>query len=124
MLKNKYWAFIFFILLFSLAGIPPLGGFLAKLLIFLELLKNFNFFFTFFLIILSSLSVYYYIKIVKVIFFEPTLKISNAFCLVNNKSLSNLELWLISISIITLVLTCVFPNIILFIANKLSLGLI
>lgn len=124
MLKNKYWAFIFFILLFSLAGIPPLGGFLAKLLIFLELLKNFNFFFTFFLIILSSFSVYYYIKIVKVIFFEPTLKISNAFCLVNNKSLSNLELWLISISIITLILTCVFPNIILFIANKLSLGLI
>ena len=85
---------------------------------------NFNFFFTFFLIILSSLSVYYYIKIVKVIFFEPTLKISNAFCLVNNKSLSNLELWLISISIITLILTCVFPNLILFIANKLSLGLI
>jgi len=48
MFKNKYWAFIFFILFFSLAGIPPLGGFLAKFLIFLELLKNFNFFFTFF----------------------------------------------------------------------------
>jgi NADH-quinone oxidoreductase subunit N len=40
MSKNKYWAFVFFILFFSLAGIPPLGGFLAKFLIFLELLKR------------------------------------------------------------------------------------
>jgi NADH-quinone oxidoreductase subunit N len=124
MLKNKYWAFIFFILFFSLAGIPPLGGFMAKFLIFLELLKNFNFFFTFFLIILSSFSVYYYIKLVKVIFFEPTLKISNSFCLVNNKSLSSIELWLISINVTALMLACIFPNIILFISNKLSLGLI
>lgn len=123
-LKNKYWAFVFFILFFSLAGIPPLGGFIAKFLIFLELLKNFDFFFTFFLIILSSLSVYYYIKIVKVIFFEPTKKISNSFCLINNQSLSSVELWFISDSLIILILACVFPNIILFIANKLSLGLI
>ena len=124
MSKNKYWAFVFFILFFSLAGVPPLGGFLAKFLIFLELLKNFNFFFTFFLIILSSLSVYYYIKIVKIIFFEPTLKVSNSFCLINNKSLNITELWLISFSITVLSLSCVFPNIILFISNKLSLGLI
>jgi len=97
---------------------------MAKFLIFLELLKNFNFFFTFFLIILSSFSVYYYIKLVKVIFFEPTLKISNSFCLVNNKSLSSIELWLISINVTALMLACIFPNIILFISNKLSLGLI
>lgn len=122
--KNKYWAFTFFILFFSLAGIPPLGGFLAKFLIFLELLKNFNFFFTFFLIILSSLSVYYYIKIVKVIFFEPTLKISNSFSLIINKSLNNVELWIISLSVVLLLLSCIFPNIFLFISNKLSLGLI
>lgn len=123
-IKNKYWSLIFFLIFFSLAGIPPLGGFMAKFLIFLELLKNFNFFSTFFLIVLSSLAVYYYIKIIKIIFFESTIQSSNILCIITNKFISNNEYLIITISLLVIILICIFPNIFLLFSNKLVIGLI
>ena len=61
-----------FIVFFSIAGIPPFVGFLSKLFILVELLKNFFTFTVILLTIISSISVYYYIKIVKISFFETT----------------------------------------------------
>jgi NADH-quinone oxidoreductase subunit N len=75
---NKISSFSFLAALFSVAGIPPFCGFLAKILIILSLVEA-NFFFTSFIIVLiSSVSAFYYIRIVKAFFFETkNVKIKN-----------------------------------------------
>ena len=67
---NKTWAFSNILIFFSLAGIPPLVGFFSKFLIVFSLVESKNLVSSFFLLILSVVSVYYYIKMIKIIFFE------------------------------------------------------
>jgi len=69
---NKLWAFSFVIIFFSVGGIPPLTGFLSKIFILSEVVNNSSYLCALCLIIVSSISVFYYIRIVKVMFFEPT----------------------------------------------------
>lgn len=68
---NKIWAFSFLIIFFSIAGIPPLTGFLAKMLILYELIVYKTIIGATTLLIISSISVYYYIRMIKLIYFEP-----------------------------------------------------
>ena len=67
---NKIIAFIIIINVFSLAGIPPLAGFFSKFFIFLSALKNNYFSLIFFSILISIISSVYYLKIIKIIFFD------------------------------------------------------
>lgn len=70
---HKGFSFLWAILLLSLAGIPPLIGFVSKLVVFFILIKN-NYFFSILSILLFSvISTFYYIRILKVIYFENTL---------------------------------------------------
>jgi NADH-quinone oxidoreductase subunit N len=69
--KNSLWAFSFVIMLFSIAGIPPLPGFLSKIFVLFELLECNNILESIFLIVISSISVFYYIRLIKIIHFEP-----------------------------------------------------
>lgn len=73
---NKINALTFIIVFFSISGIPPLGGFLAKVFIFLDLLDFKQFLGAFLLMFFNIISVYYYIRIIKIIFFE--IKILNS----------------------------------------------
>lgn len=68
--KNKLWSFSFMILFFSIAGMPPFGGFLSKLFIILQLLIDSDFFISKLLVLISCVSVFYYIRVLKVIYFE------------------------------------------------------
>jgi NADH-quinone oxidoreductase subunit N len=75
---NKISSFSFLATLFSVAGIPPFCGFLAKILVLVSLV-NANFFYTSLtIVIISSISAFYYIRIVKAFFFETkNIKIKN-----------------------------------------------
>jgi NADH:ubiquinone oxidoreductase subunit 2 (subunit N) len=79
---NPLWAFSFIIILFSIAGIPPLSGFYSKFLILLSLVELKLFIFLFSIIILSIISTFYYLRLIKIIFFEP-----KNFFVSNNSSL-------------------------------------
>lgn len=68
---NKLWAFSFIIIFFSIGGIPPLTGFLSKIFILFEIINSNNIIASVILIIISSISVFYYIRVVKIMFFEP-----------------------------------------------------
>lgn len=68
--KNKAWTFSLILIFFSIAGIPPLAGFLSKVLILNELMLNQQIIYAVFLIIISSISVLYYLRIIKTIVFE------------------------------------------------------
>ena len=78
---NSFWAFSFVIIFFSIAGVPPLTGFLAKMLIIYELIAVNKILGAISLIVISSISVYYYIRMIKVVYFEPGKEITS----VNNK---------------------------------------
>jgi NADH-quinone oxidoreductase subunit N len=67
---NKLNALSFIVIFFSISGIPPFSGFLAKIFVFLSLLDLEMFLGAFFLILINMVSVYYYIRIIKIVFFE------------------------------------------------------
>ena len=68
---NSFWAFSFLLIFFSIAGIPPLTGFLSKMLIIYELVSSNYLIGAIALIVISAVSVYYYIRMIKVVYFEP-----------------------------------------------------
>jgi NADH-quinone oxidoreductase subunit N len=66
-------ASVFAILLFSLAGVPPLAGFFAKFYVFIAAVKAGLWPLAIFGVLASVVASYYYLRIVKVMFFdEPT----------------------------------------------------
>jgi len=67
---NKVMAITFSLILFSLAGVPPLAGFYAKMYVFLVAMSS-SFYLSALIAILSSvISTFYYIRVIKVIYFE------------------------------------------------------
>lgn len=68
--SNSMLAFILSITLFSIAGIPPIVGFLAKLGVFFVAVKSSAFLISVISILFSVISTFYYIRIIKIIYFE------------------------------------------------------
>ena len=64
-------AFSFTVILFSLAGIPPLAGFFAKFYIFMAVIKSNLFALAIIGLITSVVSAFYYLRIIKIIYFDP-----------------------------------------------------
>ena len=71
--SNSILAYSFVIIMFTIAGIPPMVGFLAKINIFLTLIISSMNFIACISIVTSVISTFYYIRILKVIFFENML---------------------------------------------------
>jgi len=67
-------AFFFAMLLFSLAGIPPLAGFFAKYYVFLAAIKAGLFTLAVIGVLTSVVGAYYYLAIVKVMYFDEPAK--------------------------------------------------
>jgi len=68
--RHSWIAFIFTLLLLSMAGIPPLVGFDAKLFIVSNLINAGHVYLAIFLVIMSVAASYYYLKIIKAMYFE------------------------------------------------------
>ncbi len=66
-------AFILAMLMFSLAGVPPLAGFFAKLYVFMAAVKAGLFVLAVIGLVASVVGAFYYLRVVKVMYFdEPT----------------------------------------------------
>jgi len=59
--------------LFSIAGIPPLVGFLAKMNIFLVAIENKFYIVSIISVLFSVVSTFFYLRIIKVMYFESVL---------------------------------------------------
>ena len=75
----------------SLGGLPPVAAFFAKFLLFKSLLFSSMFVVSLIVIILSLFSVYYYIRLIKILFFDSKYKFSTgnikvdfSLCLLSN----------------------------------------
>ncbi len=64
-------AFSLLIILFSLAGIPPLAGFFAKFYIFMAVIEESMYFLAIIGLLSTVVAAFYYIRIIKIIYFDP-----------------------------------------------------
>ncbi len=71
-LSNHYplLSISFLVFMFSMAGIPPLSGFFGKWLVFFAAVEKELYFLAILGVIFSVISAFYYLKIVKIIYFE------------------------------------------------------
>jgi len=70
--KHPLLAISFLIILFSLAGIPPLGGFFAKFYVFSAVLEQKMFALAIIGLLTTVISAFYYLKIIKIIYFDDS----------------------------------------------------
>jgi NADH-quinone oxidoreductase subunit N len=68
--NNKGLAFVFAMLMFSMAGIPPLAGFFAKYFVFLAAVQAGLYALAIIGVVTSVVGAYYYLRIVKIIYFD------------------------------------------------------
>ena len=67
-------AFSFLILLFSLAGIPPLAGFFAKFYVFMAIIEAEMYILAVIGLLTTVISAFYYLRIIKIIYFDKAKK--------------------------------------------------
>ena len=70
--KHPLLAISFLIILFSLAGIPPLGGFFAKFYVFTSVLEQKMYALAIIGLLTTVISAFYYLKIIKNIYFDDS----------------------------------------------------
>jgi NADH-quinone oxidoreductase subunit N len=71
--RNPAYALLMTVLMFSLAGVPPMMGFAAKLAVLQAVLTTGQLWLTVFAVMFSLVGAYYYIRVVKTMWFdEPT----------------------------------------------------
>ncbi|RPH00446.1 MAG: NADH-quinone oxidoreductase subunit NuoN [Candidatus Pelagibacter sp. TMED153] len=92
--KHPMLAFSFLIILFSLAGIPPLGGFFAKFYIFTSVLEQKMYTLAIIGLLTTVISAFYYLKVIKTIYFEDNFVVFDS---VKNK-----------VAQITVLMSCIF----------------
>ena len=64
-------SFSMLIILFSLAGIPPLAGFFAKFYIFKAVIEQSMYFLAIVGLLSTVIAAFYYLRIIKIIYFDP-----------------------------------------------------
>jgi NADH-quinone oxidoreductase subunit N len=78
-LINPILSLVFLILFLSMIGLPPFLGFISKILILFTIFKSKYYLIFFLTLFFSSLASFYYLRIIKIIFFEKAQKINNIF---------------------------------------------
>jgi NADH:ubiquinone oxidoreductase subunit 2 (subunit N) len=113
--SNPMLALIMAVTLFSIAGIPPIVGFLAKIGVFLVVVQSSAYLIAVFSILFSVVSTFYYIRLVKILYFENTL-VGKLYLPINTqKSI------LISVLSLLLIILCADPMIIYLLFYKATL---
>jgi len=67
-------ALSFLVILFSLAGIPPLAGFFAKFYIFMSVIESQMYALAIIGLVTTVISAFYYLRIIKIIYFDKPKK--------------------------------------------------
>ena len=111
---NPYLSFCFTIILCSMAGIPPLAGFYPKLFMFMAAFQSNLPILPFIGIISSLISAFYYLQIIKIMYFDKT-QIQIEF-----EQIPQINALIISLVTLFLLLFFLMPNFILFTTYKMA----
>ena len=99
---HPYYSVVITIFMFSLAGIPPLAGFFGKFYIFIAAIESNLLLLAVVGILASVIGAFYYLRIIKVIYFDET---KNSFDGFSYRSLNTL----INPSALLILLFCIYP---------------
>jgi len=113
--QNPLLAISFLIIMFSLAGIPPLAGFFAKFYVFMSVIENGMYTLAIVGLLSTVISAFYYLRIIKIIYFD---EIINPFDEIKNLGITST----VSISCMLLILFFLYPSILNNIVNILSIN--
>ena len=97
---HPYFAFLILITMLSSAGIPPLIGFHAKLMVIKALITSSYIILSVIVVIMTVVSAYYYLRVIKTIYFDDRED------LISTHSSSNL---ILSINVLSLISLGIFP---------------
>ena len=70
--KNAWYAFLMLLAIFSMAGIPPLMGFYAKLAVIKALLSSGYVWVSVYAVVMSLIGAFYYLRVVKTMYFDTS----------------------------------------------------
>lgn len=76
-ISNPQLALSFSIIMFSMCGIPPLAGFFSKMFIFISAINMEMYFLAIIGVMTSVVASFYYIRIIKLMFFDSVTRINN-----------------------------------------------
>jgi NADH-quinone oxidoreductase subunit N len=103
---SKLSAFLIAVLLFSLIGIPPFAGFFGKFYIFQATIQAGLYSLTLFGVLASVVAAYYYLKIIKIMYFDDAI-------ITHSEGSISLNIIIIaSISILFTMIFVIYPNIV------------
>jgi NADH-quinone oxidoreductase subunit N len=111
--SNPALAFALALTMFSLAGIPPMVGFLAKMGVFLSILHVTFYSFAIMSAVFSVIATIYYIRIIKILYFEKLL-IGKLYYPINSE-----KTLILSFLIISLIMLFLNPSIIYLCSYKI-----
>ncbi|GAB6069893.1 NADH-quinone oxidoreductase subunit NuoN [Thiomicrorhabdus hydrogeniphila] len=97
--RNPWLAFMMFIVLFSMAGIPPFIGFWAKIIVIEEVIKAGFTWIAVIAVIMAVISAFYYLKVVKAMYFD---KPEDNSLIETTSSSSNIAVSLFAIALLVL----------------------
>merc|ERR1712127_920480 len=106
---NKMLAIFFSISLLSIAGFPPMIGFLVKIGLFLTAIESSMFFLALISILCSVIATFYYIRIIKIMYFEKVIVGKLYYPITSNKGI------IISLLFISLIFLFINPTLIILI---------
>ena len=116
--SNPVLGFITCLMFFSLAGIPPFGGFFAKMVIFVALVDGYFYLICVVAVITSSVAAFYYLRIIKILYFEK----SNTWIFFD--AISKSHAFVLSLTSLIVLLFVLNPNIFYLLSYKLGLSLL
>lgn len=132
--KNPILTISFIICLLSMAGIPPFIGFYSKLFVLFSAISTYEYFISIIAILVSVISAYYYLRIIKVLYTEDTKIANTTYEYINpinenklnfesNTILTNIHSLIIAVLSLFLLLFFLNPTLILTSTRVLSLSL-
>jgi NADH-quinone oxidoreductase subunit N len=113
--QNPLLAISFLIIMFSLAGIPPLAGFFAKFYVFMSVIESGMYTLAIVGLLSTVISAFYYLRIIKIIYFD---EIQNPFDKIKKLGITST----VFLSCSILVLFFLYPSILNNIVNVLSIN--
>ena len=107
--QNPLLAISFLLIMFSLAGIPPLAGFFAKFYVFMSVIESGMYTLAIVGLLSTVISAFYYLRIIKIIYFD---EVKNSFDKIKNLGITSTVLLSCSILILFFLYPSILNNIV------------